>query len=237
MSKNYLNRRMMLRGVLATGAAVALPVPILEGMLNGHGTAYAAGEALPKRYVTWFFGNGILPPRWNPTATGHDWELTDQLAPLADVKDYLTVVTGLVNKFPGTAFHPIGSAASTTGGSVANNSAVVPSIDQLVASTLQGDDTKALKSIELGVSDATPNGAENTLHAVSHRGKNAPNYPDFDPQAVFKRLFGDVSAGDPNAESAQKAKKSVLDAVLADATELKPKLSSTEYPAGGLGSL
>jgi hypothetical protein len=228
MSKNYLNRRMMLRGVLATGAAVALPVPILEGMLNGHGTAYAAGEALPKRYVTWFFGNGILPPRWNPSTTGHDWQLTDQLAPLADVKDYLTVVSGLVNKFPGTAFHPLGSAASTTGGGVQNNSAVVPSIDQLVAPTLQGDDTKALKSIELGVSDATPNGAENTLHAVSHRGKNAPNYPDFDPQAVFKRLFGDVSAGDPNAERAQQAKKSVLDAVLEDASELKPKLSSTD---------
>src|SRR5688500_18496239 len=104
MTKKYLNRRLVLRGTLAPDAAMALPLPILEGMLNGHGTAYAAGEALPKRFVTWFFGNGILPGRWNPTTAGRDWALSDELAPLAAVKDYLTVVTGLANKFPGTAF-------------------------------------------------------------------------------------------------------------------------------------
>jgi hypothetical protein len=226
MTKKYLNRRLVLRGALATGAVMALPLPILEGMLNGHGTAYAAGGALPKRFVTWFFGNGILPPRWNPTTTGHEWQISDQLAPLAAVKDYLTVVSGLANKLPGTAFHPIGSAASTTGGGVANNSAVQPSIDQLVAATLQGQ--AGLKSLELGVSDATPNGAENTLHAISHRGPNAPNYPEFDPQEVFKRVFGTAN---PNAEDAEKTKlaeKSVLDAVVADANELKPKLSSND---------
>ena len=86
MTKKYLNRRLVLRGALATGAAMALPLPILEGMLNSHGTAYAAGEALPKRFVIWFFGNGILPGRWNPTTTGSDWQLSDQLAPLAAVK-------------------------------------------------------------------------------------------------------------------------------------------------------
>lgn len=228
MSKTYLNRRLVLRGVLATGAAVALPVPMLEGMLNSHGTAYAAGEALPKRFVLWFFGNGVLPPRWNPTMTGSDWKITDQLAPLADLKDYLTVVTGLQNKFPGTSFHPLGSAASTTGGGVQNNSAVVKSIDQLVAPKLREQNPKALLSYELGVSDATPNGPENTLHAVSHSGKNAPNYPKFDPKVVFKDLFGDASAGDPSAERNNQAKKSVLDNVLGDANALKTKLSSKD---------
>jgi hypothetical protein len=176
--------------------------------------------------VTWFFGNGILPPRWNPTTVGSDWQITDQLAPLADVKDHLTGVSGLVNKFPGTAFHPLGSAASTTGGGVANNSAVAPSIDQLVATNLQG--TAGIKSLELGVSDATPNGAENTLHAVSHRGANAPNYPEYDPQEIFKRLFGNVNAAAEEAEKAKLAQKSVLDSVVADAAELKPKLSSPD---------
>jgi hypothetical protein len=195
-------------------------------MLNGHGTAYAAGQALPKRYVTWFFGNGILPPLWVPNMTGHDFTLSEQLAPLADVKDYLTVVSGLVQKFPGTAFHPLGSAASTTGGGLANASAVLPSIDQLVADTLQGD--AIVKSLELGVSDATPNGPENTLHAISHRGPNAPNYPEFDPHAVFQRLFGGAKPSDDAAKRADQAEKSVLDAVLADAADLKPKLSSND---------
>jgi hypothetical protein len=226
MTKKHLNRRLFLRGALVTGGIAALPLPILDGMLNSHGTAFAAGEALPKRYVTWFFGNGILPPLWVPASTGADWQLSEQLAPLADVKDYLTVVSGLANKFATSAFHPVGSAASTTGGGTADNSAVAPSIDQLVAAGLQGK--ALLKSLELGISDATPNGPENTLHAVSHSGKNAPNYPEFDPHAVFQRVFGKPIATDPASQNANKAEKSVLDSVLADAAELKPKLSAPD---------
>ena len=227
MTKKHLNRRLFLRGALVTGGIATLPLPILDGMLNSHGTAFAAGEALPKRYITWFFGNGILPPLWVPTSTGADWQLSQQLMPLADVKDDLTVVSGLVNKFQTQSFHPVGSAASTTGGGTADNSAVVPSIDQLVAAGLQGK--APLKSLEIGVSDATPNGAENTLHAVSHSGKNAPNYPEFDPHAVFQRVFGKLMpTTDPAAQKADVAEKSVLDAVLADAAELKPKLSTAD---------
>ena len=226
MNKYRLNRRMLLRGALATGAAATLPLPIMDAMLNSHGTAFAAGDPLPQRYITWFFGNGILPPLWVPTSTGADWQLSDQLAPLAKVKDYLTVVSGLVNKFATSSFHPVGSAASTTGGGVANNSAVVPSIDQLVAAKLQGK--APLRSLEIGVSDATPNGAENTLHAVSHSGKNAPNYPEFDPHAVFQRLFAKAMPVDASGDKADLAEKSVLDAVLADATELKPKLGASD---------
>lgn len=226
MTKKHLNRRLFLRGALVAGGTAMLPLPILDGMLNSHGTAFAAGDPLPKRYVTWFFGNGILPPLWVPSSTGADWQLSEQLMPLANVKDYLTVVSGLVNKFPGTSFHPIGSAASTTGGGTADNSAVVPSIDQLVAGGLQGN--ALLKSLEVGVSDATPNGPENTLHAVSHSGKNAPNYPEFDPHAVFQRVFGKLMPADAASQKADTAEKSVLDAVLADATELKPKLSTAD---------
>jgi Protein of unknown function (DUF1552) len=115
MKKRYLNRRLFLRGALTTGAVVALPLPILDGMLNSHGTAYAAGAALPKRYLTWFFGNGIIPALWVPTMTGQNFTLSEQLAPLIDVKDYLTVISGLNQKFAGSSFHPLGSAASTTG--------------------------------------------------------------------------------------------------------------------------
>lgn len=226
MTKKHLNRRLFLRGALVAGGTAMLPLPVLDGMLDSHGTAFAAGEPLPKRYVTWFFGNGILPGLWVPSSTGSDWQLSEQLMPLANVKDYLTVVSGLANKFATSSFHPVGSAASTTGGGTADNSAVVPSIDQLVAGGLQGN--ALLKSLEVGVSDATPNGPENTLHAVSHSGKNAPNYPEFDPHAVFQRVFGKVVPTDAASQKADLAEKSVLDAVLADAAELKPKLSTSD---------
>ena len=226
MRTRPLNRRRMLRGLLATGAAIAVPLPVLDGMLNGNGTAFAQGQPLVRRFATWFFGNGILPPRWNPTVAGNNWELSDQLAPLANVKEYLTVVSGLVNKFPGSSFHPLGSAASTTGGGVEDNSAVVPSIDQIVAEAIGKN--SIFKSVELGVSDATPGGPENTLHAVSHRGKNAPNFPEFDPLAVFSRLFGqaDVSAAD--IARLNQAKQSVLDAAVVDANEMRGLLGMAD---------
>ena len=80
-SKTSLSRRTVLRGVLG-GAAVALPLPRLLAMLNDNGTAYAAGAALPRRFGTWFFGNGIIPERWVPAKTGKGaaWELSPSVS-------------------------------------------------------------------------------------------------------------------------------------------------------------
>ena len=82
MPTKRLSRRTVLRGALATGTALAIPLPILDTMLNDNGTAFAGGAALPKRYCTWFFGNGIIPALWNPaaTGTGSAWSLTAELA-------------------------------------------------------------------------------------------------------------------------------------------------------------
>lgn len=222
-----LDRRTILRGCLATGAAFALPLPILNGMLNTNGNALALGDPLPRRYCTWFFGNGILPPLWNPASTASDWQLSEQLAPLANVKDWLTVISGLRNEHGNASPHPIGSAAATTGGSVENNSAVAPSIDQIVAEVNQGG---AFRSLEIGVTDATPNGPENTLHTCSHRGRNAPNYPDFDPHAVFTRIFTGAT-DDASVEAvaaANQVKKSILDTTLADGQELSARLGAED---------
>lgn len=221
------NRRAFLRGSLVTGAALTLPLPLFECVLNSNGTAFAQDNApLPKRFATWFFGNGILPALWNPAQVGADFTLSEQLAPLANVKEMLTVVSGLVNKFPGQAFHPLGSAASTTGAGLSSNSATAPSIDQIVASAIGLD--SPFRSLELGVSDASPNGPENTLHAISHRGMNAPNYPEFDPQAAFTRLFAQNQAASDDLERQYEVKKSVLDAVIQDGEALKAALGSAD---------
>ena len=72
-------------------------MPLLEPMLNRHGTALAQGASLPKRYGLFFWGGGLpwtfrhkQPPRagnpepkdipdldtWTPTATGKGFEIT-----------------------------------------------------------------------------------------------------------------------------------------------------------------
>lgn len=229
MSTKRVSRRTVLRGALATGAAVSIPLPILESMLNDSGTAFAQGMPLPKRYCTWFFGNGIIPALWNPssTGTGAAWALSEELAPLTSVKPWLTVVSGLRNMIGNASPHPMGSAAATTGGGVANNSAELASIDQVVAGVNKGG---RFPSLELGCSDATPNGPENTLHTCSHRGPNAPNYPEFDPHAAFVRMFTGTSATS-NVDQMLKlnqANKSILDTVIADGAEVNSLLGAQD---------
>lgn len=229
MPTKRLSRRTVLRGTLATGAAIALPLPILDMMLNGRGDAFAQGMPLPRRYCTWFFGNGILPPLWNPGSTAADWTLSEELAPLANVKSWLTVVSGLTQPIASGVPHPTGSAVATTGADFENNSAALPSIDQIVAGVNKGG---GFPSLEIGVSDATPNGPQNTLHAVSHRGPNAPNYPEFDPHALFARIFTQTpAAGSDTADQIAKlnqAKKSILDVVLADGAEVGKLLGAAD---------
>ena len=229
MPTKRLSRRTVLRGALATGATLAVPLPILDIMLNDNGTALAQGAPLPKRYCTWFFGNGIIPALWNPatTGTGTAWTLSPQLAPLMSVKPWLTVVSGLKNMIDNASPHPMGSAASTTCGSVSNNSAELASIDQIVAGVNPGG---SFPSLELGCSDATPNGPENTLHTCSHRGPNAPNYPEFDPHAAYTRMFMGASSSGNTAQMMKlnQCKKSILDAVLADGAEIGALLGAKD---------
>jgi hypothetical protein len=222
--------------MLATGAAVTIPLPLLEAMLNTNGTALAqTGTPVLPLYVTWFFGNGTLPGRWKPTATGAGsaWQLSPQLQPLAEVKSHLTVVSGLENKVHVSGVeHPTGSAGCTTAAPLSGNAVRAKSIDQIVADTISAG--AAYRSIEVGVTPATPNGPQDTLHTVSHRGPNARNNPEFDPRAVFNRLFMGTTPpppDDPAAEQAAKlarVRKSVLDAVLVDGANLQQRLGTTD---------
>ena len=227
-----LNRRALLRGVLATGAAVAIPLPLLEAMLDTNGTALAqTGAPVSPVFVTWFFGNGTLPGRWKPSSTGSGdaWALSSQLAPLAGLKSHLTVITGLENRVHVSGIeHPTGSAGATTGAPLNGNSVRAPSIDQIVADAISAG--APYRSLEVGVTPATPAGPQDSLHTVSHRGPGAGNNAEYDPKAVFNRLFlgsGSLPPEDPAAVEAAKlarVRKSVLDAVLADGASLQQRL-------------
>ncbi|HEY8944421.1 MAG TPA: DUF1552 domain-containing protein, partial [Polyangiaceae bacterium] len=200
MTTKPLNRRTVLRGLLGTGAAVTIPLPLLEIMLNDHGTALAqTGEALKVPYVTWFFGNGSLPGKWKPSATGTGaaWTLSPQLQPLANFKSHITVISGLTNKcVVGGVEHPTGSAGATTGAALNGNAVRAKSIDQIVADVTAAG--APFRSLEVGVTPATPGGPQDTLHSVSHRGPSARNDAEYDPKKVFTKLFmGGTTAPPP----------------------------------------
>jgi hypothetical protein len=232
MAKKTLDRRTVLKGVLATGATVSIPLPLLEIMLNDSGTAYAqTATPVSPIFVLWFFGNGSLPGIWKPakTGTGTGWDLSAQLQGLSGVKSYLTVISGLTNKLVVAGVeHPSGSAGATTGAPLKGNAVTAASIDQMVADLISTG--APFRSLEVGVTPATPNGPQDSLATVSHKGPNAKNVADFDPKSVFSRLFtgSTTTTTVDQATKLANVRKSVLDAVLADGAALEKRLGAAD---------
>jgi hypothetical protein len=236
MSRAVLPRRTVLRGMLAGGMAVTLPLPRMLGMLNGNGTAYADGTALPTRYGTWFFGNGINPPEWVPTMTGQGsaWTLSPALMPLQNIKPYLSVVTGLSIKTPNIAAHKAHPAAALTGANSGPQDVQLPSIDQLMAPLLNGTTMPAFPiGKHIGISNTSGAGALDLR--ISFRGPNASNPPEYDPANLYNSLVmyaGKGSSGGmttptgPDPSLARR--KRALDAVLDDAASLRARLGKAD---------
>ena len=97
-----LDRRTVLRGLLG-GSAVTLALPALDIFPDPSGRAFATTGAGPSRFGVWFWGNGVKPDNWVPAGTGQGYTMTSQMAPLASVQDYVSVVSGCEIK---TATHP-----------------------------------------------------------------------------------------------------------------------------------
>ncbi|MCB9521312.1 MAG: DUF1552 domain-containing protein [Myxococcales bacterium] len=217
--KTPLTRRQVLRGALGGSIAVALPLPRLGAWLNDSGTAFADGAALPKRYGTWFFGNGVIPSRWVPDreGVGDQWSLSEQLRPLSAFKRRLSVATGYDLDLPFELAHLRGAAAVLTGLDKQETTVRAPSIDQLLADRLGSG--AAFRSLEVAVSEAL-SFAGTICRTVSHSGRNAPNYPEGDPNRLFARLFGIA----PASEEMRTLEASVLDAVLDDLSALRRRV-------------
>ena len=100
-----LDRRTVLRGMLGA-AAVSVALPALEIFLNDNGDAYAGQSGFPTRFGWWFWGNGVHPEKWVPseTGTGTEWSLPPQLVAMEDVKDDITLITGMKEILPKGAF-------------------------------------------------------------------------------------------------------------------------------------
>src|SRR5258708_21563038 len=93
LQKLKFSRRHALRGALS-GIGVSLWLPVLDLMCNEHGTAFAQGAPLPTTFAIFYWGNGIHPQLFTPTATGdgNAWQLSPNLMDFADLKDAMTLV-------------------------------------------------------------------------------------------------------------------------------------------------
>jgi hypothetical protein len=222
-----LNRRTFLRG-LGAGAAAAVALPALEAMFDSNGTAHSDGTPLPRRFVAFHYGNGVTLSKFVPAgAGGATWALSEQLAPLVNVKEYCNVLTGFENKHADKITHHEGMAGMWTahpfiqlGG--LNSKAGGPSIDQVAAAAIGKKTT--FPSLEIGCSKRVSMNEGPTMQFMSHKGSDQPMPPEYNPRNVFQRIFSTPPPDDPSRPS----RIDVLDAVLADANALKTRVSNSD---------
>jgi hypothetical protein len=229
-----LHRRTVLRG-MASGAVTTLALPTLDAMLNDHGTAYAQ-DAMPlaKRFGVFFWGNGVRRAKFTPSSTGAGYELTEELAPLANVRDYVSVLTGMRIRSGNERGHHAGAVGILSaspmipqdpGGAPYASTFSAPSIDQVVAEQL-GASTR-FRSLELGISRRIVSGEGTTLRYLSHNGPDNANPPEYSPKAAFDRLFGtgfSAPGSQAMVDPKLRLRRSVLDAVRADANALRARV-------------
>jgi len=238
-----LTRRTFLMG---SGAAMALP--FLEAMWPARAQA---APAAARRFVGWYVPNGIHMPDWTPAATGAGYALTPILAPLANVRSEVLVLTGLAaragnDSFPGD--HARGTGCFLTAKRVrrTNGSDIEAalSLDQRIAQAVGA--ATSLPSLQLGAEGGGSTGDCDSGYScayarnISWAGPQTPLAKETNPASAFDRLFQGPDALLSEAERARRRAQrlSILDAVGEDATRLRLELGTTdrrkldEYLAG-----
>jgi hypothetical protein len=167
-------------------------------------------------------------PHWEVTDTDDDFELSFILEPLAPFKKQLLVLSGLYANWVTAHAGAAGSFLTgvTHGGRNEVEILADVSIDQLMAREF-GKETQ-LGSLELSL-DATQNAGACTAnlscvytHTISWRGPHQPQPMEYNPRAVFERLFGDSGSTGRDARRARIAqRKSLLDAVADRLADIK----------------
>ncbi len=228
-----LSRRNVLRG-LAGGMAASVALPPLEAMFNNNATAYANGDGLPVRFISTFWGNGVSLNLWEPAQTGAGFQLPEQLAPFANVQEYVTICSGVSNLNPLNTTHHEGMTGFNgwvhegfPSQAIASNFAG-PTIDQLIADAIATRVTTTIPSIQVQCSKGdSPADAGTTARALSVRGEpgnlNAL-YPQTNPRAVWNSVFGNFA---PQADDGE-LRLSILDMVREDANRLRSRLGTRD---------
>jgi hypothetical protein len=251
LKKLRVSRRFALRGALG-GIGVAMWLPVLDAMCNDRGTAFAAGEPLPTSFGVWFWGNGRHADVFNPDqyGAGDEWKLSPTLEDFADVKDSMTLVTGLDMldaQFKGHGWGMVYVLAGGDGNVCNVTSELVnlgthefetrdatqylPTIDQTIADALHT--TEPFKSFETGMMPFVGDVAMGSVGGnLAHRGPNEVLPPRRDPKVIFDSLFGAGLPADPGggvpSDISFRTRRSVLDAVLEEAKSLKLSLGAAD---------
>ncbi|RMF95163.1 MAG: DUF1552 domain-containing protein, partial [Planctomycetota bacterium] len=185
--------------------------------------------------------NGIHMPAWRPKEAGPLGTLPSSLAPLAEFKDYLTVLSELTLNGArplgdGPGDHARSAAAFLTGahphktdGADIRNGI---SVDQQAAEIL-GKETR-FPSLEVGLDPSAQAGRCDSgyscayVSTISWRSPTSPVAKETNPRAIFERLFGDANTVAARSDRQAMYRKSVLDFAAAEAASLRAQLGPAD---------
>ena len=230
VSKKYLSRRAMIRGM---GATIALP--FLDAMTPAQTPLRQTAASPPTRLacIEMVHGaagstdEGASKHYWSPAKEGTSFDLSYSLEPLAPFREYITIVSGTdarkaeaqapveggADHFRSSAVFLTAAHAKQTAGSDISNGI---SIDQIYAQSA-GQNTR-LPSIQLCIENFGLSGSCGFNYScvysqtISWSSPATPMPMTVNPRIVFEKLFGRLTSG------------SVLDGTSSDATRLQRSL-------------
>jgi len=221
MNTHQFSRRTFLRGV---GVTMALPWMESLSVWGDDAKAAKTASQAPVRLAVLFSGNGFHSTEWWAKGEGEQMELGKVLAPLTDFRKKMVYIRGLFNAealkgniHSSMTGNILSGAPLTAGGEIRSGT----SIDQLIAQR-HGRSTK-VPSLVLGCEKSNPSVHKNySMIYSSHISWSSPTTPtplELYPSLAFDRLFKD---------EVQRGDKSVLDAVLADASDVRKQISKSD---------
>jgi len=225
-----LPRRTVLRGL---GASLALP--FLDAMVPAFSLRGRAAVKPAHRFQTFYVPNGMAMEYWTPKGAGAAFELSPILEPMAPFRDQMLVLSGIKANWNYIHAGASGSflTGTTRGGRTEIEIIADVSIDQLLARHFAAETQVA--SLELSM-DVPANAGACTgnlscvyTHTLSWRGPTQPLPMEWNPRAVFERLFGDSGSTDRGAREARlREHKSILDSVTEKLASLRKDLGAQD---------
>jgi len=221
MTKPLVSRRTMLRGL---GVSMALPWMESLSVWGDDAKAVAGAGEAPVRLAVLFAGNGFHSKEWWAEGAGADMKLGKVLEPISSFREKLLFVKGLYNEqarkgniHSSQTGNLLSGAPLASGGDIRSGT----SVDQLLAQSY-GRATK-VPSLVLGCEKSNPSVHKNySMLYSSHISWSSPTTPtplELYPALAFDRLF---------KEGTEKGDESVLDAVIAEAGDLRRRISTSD---------
>ena len=213
------------------GAGAVLALPVLDAMFPAFGRRARAAVKPAHRFQTFYVPNGMAMEYWSPKGEGAGFELSPILEPLEPYRDQMLVLSGI--KANWNYIHAGASGSFLTGATRGGRNEVEiiadVSMDQILARHFAKHTQVA--SLELSM-DGPANAGACTgnlscayTHTLSWRTPTQPLPMEWNPRAVFEKLFGDSGSTEPEAREARlRQHKSILDSVTEKLADLKKEL-------------